>query len=189
MFHALTGCDTVSAFNGRGKLTAWSVWESFPELTDALSEVSHENTVITEACMNSIERFVILLYDRTSAGNDINIVRKKLFAKKGRPPESIPPTQHALVQHVRRAVYQGALCWGQALHVQPDLPCPTEWGWQKTSAGQFKPLWTTLPEAAKICNELIKCGCKKCCTGRCRCKNSALPCNSLCSCVWECNRD
>ena len=87
MFHALTGCDTVSAFNGRGKLTAWSVWESFPELTDALSEVSHENTVITEACMNSIERFVILLYDRTSAGNDINIVRKKLFAKKGRPPE------------------------------------------------------------------------------------------------------
>ena len=37
MFHALTGCDTVSAFNGRGKLTTWSVWESFPELTDALS--------------------------------------------------------------------------------------------------------------------------------------------------------
>ena len=103
--YALTGCDTVSAFNGRGKLTAWSVWESFPELIDALSEVSHENTVITEACMNSIERFVILLYDRASVGNDINIVRKKLFAKKGRPPESIPPTQHALVQHVRRAVY------------------------------------------------------------------------------------
>ncbi len=66
------------------------MWEPFPELAYALSGVSNENTVITEACMNSIERFVILLYDRTSAENDINTVRKKLFAKKGRPPESIP---------------------------------------------------------------------------------------------------
>jgi len=26
MFHALTGCDTVSCFAGRGKRTAWAVW-------------------------------------------------------------------------------------------------------------------------------------------------------------------
>jgi len=48
MFHALTGCDTVSAFAGRGKRTAWTVWESFPELTKALSEVNHEQTDIPE---------------------------------------------------------------------------------------------------------------------------------------------
>ena len=48
MFHALTGCDTVSAFAGRGKRTAWMVWESFPELTKALSEVNHEQTDIPE---------------------------------------------------------------------------------------------------------------------------------------------
>jgi len=189
MFHALTGCDTVSAFAGRGKRTAWAVWESFPELTDALSEVNHEQTDITESCMSIIARFVILMYDRTSTCSDINTARKKLFAKKGRPLESIPPTHHALVQHVRRAVYQGALCWGQALHAQPELPCPSEWGWEKTSDGQFKPIWTTLPEAAKICNELIRCGCTKGCTDRCRCKKSALPCTSLCSCDGECNRD
>ena len=30
MFHALTGCDTVSFFAGRGKKTAWDVWKAFP---------------------------------------------------------------------------------------------------------------------------------------------------------------
>ena len=190
MFHALTGCDTVSAFAGRGKRTAWAVWESFPELTNALSAVNHEQLDVTESCMSIIERFVILMYDRTSTCSDINTARKKLFAKKGRPLESIPPTHHALVQHVRRAVYQGAVCWGQALSAQPDLPCPSEWGWKKTADGQIKPSWTTLPEASKICNELIRCGCTKLCTtARCTCKKSALQCTSLCSCDGECNRD
>ena len=32
-FHALTGCDTVSFFGGRGKKTAWDIWNVFPELT------------------------------------------------------------------------------------------------------------------------------------------------------------
>ena len=48
MFHALTGCDTVSAFVGHGKKTAWAVWSSFPDLTSALLELAHapnENNV------------------------------------------------------------------------------------------------------------------------------------------------
>ena len=53
------------------------------------------------------------MYDRTSTCNDINTARRKLCAKKGRPLESIPPTHHALVQHVRRAVYQGSLSWAR----------------------------------------------------------------------------
>ncbi|KAK1888362.1 Fibrinogen-like protein 1, partial [Dissostichus eleginoides] len=31
VLHAFTGCDTVSAFAGRGKKTAWETWKSFPE--------------------------------------------------------------------------------------------------------------------------------------------------------------
>ena len=27
VFHALTGCDTTSAFNGKGKRSAWKAWE------------------------------------------------------------------------------------------------------------------------------------------------------------------
>ena len=121
----------MSAFVGRGQRTAWAVWESFPELTDALSEVNHEHLDITESYMSIIARFVILIYDRTSTCSDINTARNKLFAKKVRHLESIPPTHHALVQHVWRAVYQGGLFWGQALYAQPELPSTSQWGWKK----------------------------------------------------------
>ena len=39
-FHALTGCDTTSAFHEKGKKTAWNVWQSFPDVTDAFLHLS-----------------------------------------------------------------------------------------------------------------------------------------------------
>ena len=33
-FYALTGCDSVSFFNGIGKKTAWQIWKIMPEITD-----------------------------------------------------------------------------------------------------------------------------------------------------------
>ena len=37
MFHALTGCDTVSCFAIHGKRTAWAVWTDLPQLTQTLT--------------------------------------------------------------------------------------------------------------------------------------------------------
>ena len=39
-----------------------------------------------------------------------------------------------------------------------------EWGWIVDN-DSFRIKWTTLPEASKVCPELISCGkgCKKCC--------------------------
>ena len=34
LFHAITGCDTVSFFIGKGKKTAWDVWNVYPALTN-----------------------------------------------------------------------------------------------------------------------------------------------------------
>jgi len=36
MFHAFTGCDTVSSFVGIGKKTAFQVWTAAPEITLSL---------------------------------------------------------------------------------------------------------------------------------------------------------
>lgn len=38
VLHAFTKCDTVSAFVGRGKKTAWETLKSFPEVNDAFDE-------------------------------------------------------------------------------------------------------------------------------------------------------
>ena len=66
MFHALTGCDTVSAFTSHEKRTAWITWNSFPELTEALLSLSFTPHSIPEETMKIIERFVIIMYDKTS---------------------------------------------------------------------------------------------------------------------------
>ena len=186
MFHALTGCDTSSAFVGHGKKTAWVAWNSLPELTDALLRLACAPTEIPEHSMQAIERFVILMYDRTSTCTDVNKARKKLFAKRS-SVQRIPPTRAALEQHVKRAVFQGGHVWGQILVPQPVLPSPSSWGWIKTDDGLYEPHWTTLPEASKTCYELISCGCKKGCRSRCKCKKASLKCTALCVCEGECS--
>ena len=58
MFHALTGCDTVSSFAGQGKKTALWTWKSLPELTDALLRLADGPKEIPDDAMNKIEMFV-----------------------------------------------------------------------------------------------------------------------------------
>lgn len=131
-----------------------------------------------------IKRFVVLMYDRVSEASTVNEARKQLFTQKSRAIENLPPTKAVLVQHIKRTCYQ-AFTWSQALEKTPDLPEPTDWGWTK-DAGQWQPLWTTIPEAASSCAELIRCRCKKGCTGRCKCNKAALKCTALCLCAGDC---
>jgi len=186
MFHALTGCDTVSSFARHGKKTAWAVWTVLPELTEALLLLSSAPRDIPHDAMRIIERFVILLYDRTSKCADIDKARRKLFARKNNV-ELIPPTKAALEEHVKRTVYQGGHVWGQILLSAPELPPPTNWGWSRTGEGQYTPYWTRLPEAAHSCIELVSCNCKKGCVRRCKCKKAALQCTALCVCEGDCS--
>ena len=67
MFHALTDCYIVSNLPGHGKKAVWSTWKSLPELTDALLVLADGPNEIPDDAVNIIERFVILLFDRTSA--------------------------------------------------------------------------------------------------------------------------
>ena len=92
MFDALTGCDTVSFFSGRGKKTAWDVWKVFPELTPVLKALLMLPVDIDDTCLDVIERFVILLYDRTSSLTRVNEARQELFSRKARSLDNIPPT-------------------------------------------------------------------------------------------------
>ena len=82
LFHALTNCDTVSAFTSHGKRTALITWNSFPELTETLLSLSFTSHSIPEEAMNIIERFVILMYDKTSRCTDIDKAGRKMFAKR-----------------------------------------------------------------------------------------------------------
>ena len=183
-FHAFTGCDTVSAFRSKGKKTAWQTWNIFPEASTVFSKLSHYPLRVEESDLKVLERFVILMYDRSSTAGTVDEARLDMFARKQRAYEAIPPTRGALLQHTKRAAYQAGCVWGQATQCQPQPENPAEWGWQK-SGEAWQVLWTTNSPLAKSCQQLTKCGCKAGCRGRCKCYKLGLPCTALCTCKCE----
>ena len=165
-FHAFTGCDVVSAFRGKGKKSAWQTWDVFDEVTETFSNLSKFPTEVTDTDLKTLDRFVVLMYDRSSAAIGVDEARLHM---------SIPPTQAALREHVKRAAYQEGVIWGQATCADPDIGSPADWGWIK-SEEMWKVCWTELPPIASSCQELTKCSCKKGCTRRCKCLRSELAC-------------
>ena len=141
------------------------------------SETSNES-------MELLERFVVLMYDRTSEATEGNDARRQLFTQKYRTLDNIPPTQAALKQHIKRTCYH-ANCWKHALVLDPDMQEPSDWGWAKEPSG-WQSIWTILPQASKLCHELIHCRCKKGCTGRCKCVKAGLKCTAWCFCSGDC---
>ena len=94
MFHAFAGCDAVSNFSGRGKKTAWETWNVFPEVMGAfLALMERPQQSDVETAVGVLERFVVLLYDKTSCQSQVNQLKVDLFAHKGRDVLHIPPTQ------------------------------------------------------------------------------------------------
>ena len=75
---------------------------------------------------------------------------------------------------------------GQSLEKWQDIPDVNDFGW-KQEHGLISPKWTLLPEASKACYELVKCGCKRNCGTRCKCKQFNLECTDLCQCGGQCH--
>ena len=139
--------------------------------------------MIEEEDIESIEKFVISMYDRSSTSVTVDDARLELFARKQRSYENIPPTRAALVEHSKRAAYQAACIWSRALESQSGQETPAEWGWVQ-GEDCWKVHWTTLPTVAKSCQQFTKCGCKTPCNAnrQCKCNKVKLPCTPLCTC-------
>ncbi len=70
------------SIGGRGKKTAWKVWLVFPDVTEAFEDLLFMEDNIGESTLSVLERYVVLLYDRTSDLEKLNDARKWLFTKK-----------------------------------------------------------------------------------------------------------
>ena len=186
VFHALSGCDTTSAFKGKGKKSAWLAWQAFEEVTATFEHLSlhpFEDLNADSSHFATIERFIVILYDRTSPLSLVNDEREELFCKRSRSVERLPPTKDALLQHTRRSVYQAGI-WTTSTQTLQVLPSPEDFAWNNSS-GTWLPVWITIPEVSKACRELVKCCCKGDCLN-CTCAKSNLACSPLCSCKCTC---
>ena len=96
-----------------------------------------EQAVDFDSYMPVIQRFVVVMYERTSSATSVNEARLQMFAQRGREIDAIPPTEAALLQHSKTAIYQGALVWGNALDLSPKLPSPSDYVWLWTNKWPF----------------------------------------------------
>ena len=90
---------------------AWDTWNVYPEVTAAFEGLTKMHGHLTEKAQSQIERFVILVYDRTSDVLEINKARKELFTKKSRSLENLPPTQAALHKQFNPRTGQRPYVW------------------------------------------------------------------------------
>ncbi|KAG0724638.1 hypothetical protein GWK47_040164 [Chionoecetes opilio] len=159
MFHSFTGCDTTSAFFGKGKKSVWEAWNAYVEVTEAFNNLmNHPYMTVTVNCkeFQLLERFTVIIYNKKSNLDSVNEARRELFSQKNRTMENIPPTQEALLQHTLRAVYQAGI-WATSDHCEQKPPTSEGFGWTLESATKtWRPVCSNLPVASQACSRLIK---------------------------------
>ena len=191
VYHSFTGCDTTSAFLGKGKKSAWEAWKCYPEVTLAflyMASHPHIQIIVESQHFQLLECFTVILYDKASNHKFVNEARRELLCQKNKTMETIPPTQNALLQLCKRVAYQAGI-WTASDLAQQQTPTPEGHGWTlDRESNSWLPVWTTLPVASAACNELVKCACKsvKGCGARCSCKKASWKCTELCGC--NCNK-
>jgi hypothetical protein len=188
VFHALTGCDTVSAFRTRGKGRCMATWKKCPWVTEVFVNVADEpfqNVDTNSATFKQIEKFVCVLYGASSTPEvNVNEVRRSLFGQRTQDLRLLPPTQDALLLHLKRAILQAGV-WTSAHkpHIRPVVS-PQDFGWKKAGEG-WTPHWMMNPPIPKAATELVKCSCRLPCKV-CKCVKLSMTCTGLCKC--PCNR-
>ena len=107
-FHAFTGCDTTSAFKGKGKKSGWQTWKAFQAITPVFEFLSQNPfSALSKESVEfmQLQKFVVLLYSKNTEAVTVNEGRKLIFASN-QNLDKIPPTEDALLQHANRAIYQ-----------------------------------------------------------------------------------
>ena len=64
--------------------------------------------------VETLEWFVVLMYDRISELQGVDAAKSDLFSKKSREIENVPPTAAALLEHMKRAAFQAGHIWVSA---------------------------------------------------------------------------
>lgn len=178
--HAFTGCDSVSAFAGKGKLGALKLLKKDVSAQTIFNSLGQDWIVSDKLCKD-IEAFTCTLYDSSSNISSVNKCRYNLFRSKRGVVESsqLPPCHDSLLQHIARANYQTAV-WRRTLDANPDIPSPVGMGWLE-QGGRLEPLWMKGSPAPTTILQFLSCTCSRSCNqNMCQCMKNGLKCTDLC---------
>jgi hypothetical protein len=181
--HALSGCDTVSYPNGKGKTTALKVLNQ-TNITGLDSVLGEEGATHSDL-MATGTAFFLSLYNQKNS-KSMNAARYEIYRRRKNPPalKSLPPTDVNLAFHIRRAHLQMML-WKAADKTEPPDVEITNYGWEVTDNGDVKPSLSKEPAAPDKLMDVISCSCRaegSACSKKCGCAANGLSCTSYCVC-------
>ena len=169
--HALSGCDTKSAFSRLGKLKLWNEVSGSVKTYKKLCDLG-ENIEITPNSLATVEKLIIKLY-----GASVNTVSKAkyvLFFQKQATGESL------VKFHVMRVNYQ-LFIWKKALVAKPTIPSPTGNGCHLED-DILVPTLIEIEPAPSTLVEFTTYRCQKGCSRNCKCQKEDLQCTEACFC-------
>jgi 5'-3' exonuclease len=155
--HALSGCDSVSGFYGKGKVKGAKLLFTEKTYQETLGELGMQHD-LSENLFNEVQKYVCHLYGQADC-IDVNTARYNLFRLGKHSDELLPPTKDSLKKHVMRANYQAAV-WRRSLEQLQDLPTPVGKGWKLSEDGTLTIDWCDLPPAPDTILKTVQCSCK-----------------------------
>ena len=69
-----------------------------------------------------LECMVVITYSKSFGSSRVDEGRHHLFSNGTKSLDNLPPTQAALIQHIKGALLQASFCWNQATFVKQDIP-------------------------------------------------------------------
>ena len=180
-FHAFSGCDSVSAFVGRGKLGPLAKMKSNNVFLETFTNLGNTWEFSAET-FEILQHFTCLMYAPSTKTVMVNQLRYELFFAKRGQVEShlLPPCEVTLNKHVGRANYQAGV-WKRSLEKQPVIPDPEGHGWKRDESGILGIDWMEGMPAPDAVLEMMACRCKRVCKeGECVCLDKGLKCTPMC---------
>jgi hypothetical protein len=185
--HAFTGCETVSAFAGRGKLSALKQMKADKTYQEAFSQVGQSWEVSAEL-FQRLQDITCHIYIPSTQTSSVNELRYQVFcARRGEVESSqLPPCEDCLFMHVLHANYQAAI-WRRSLQSQPFVPSPSGCGWTTDDDGKLAIEWMQGSPAPDSVLQLLSCKCVRSCELLdCPCLTNGLKCTNMCK-LQTCN--
>lgn len=182
--HPFTGCDSVSCWKGKGKVTPYELMITNPSYISAFSALGQEWS-ISNVPMDVLEQFLCQLYNRQSVLPSLLDVRLSIFMKKFCLDSKLPPVMDEVIQHTKRANYQAAIL-RRSLESVINAPSPIGHGWMAPDGEcELAIQWRTVAVAPPELLEQIYCSCRKtkCSTRSCSCFSRNMRCGPLCKCT------
>ncbi len=180
--HAISGCDTVSYMFGKGKGSAVAAMLKH----DVGLEILGESNVSMEDTLLAGHKFVAILYRQRQPHTSMNQLRHAIFLSKRDTPKikTLPPTDAALDEHIKRAHLQ-TMIWKASDQIEPPTVDIVQYGWVMAN-GVPVPCSGVSDVAPQQLMKVVACGCcaqNACSRSTCSCQGAAVSCTSFCKCM------